>query len=59
MDKVADDICLNAQDMFEGASGISLNGLKSTKMKALCIQWEKRKEGYIPDLKLPTISRNY
>ena len=31
IDKAEDDICFNAQDMFEGSSSIGLNGLKYTE----------------------------
>ena len=31
IDEAEDDICFNAQDMFEGSSCIGLNGLKYTE----------------------------
>ena len=49
----AEDICFNAQDMFGGASCVGLNGLKYTEDEST-VEWEKRKEGYSPDIKLPT-----
>ena len=44
IDKSEDDICFNAQDMFEGSSCIGLNGLKYTEDENT-VEWEKRKEG--------------
>ena len=52
-DEAEDDICFNAQDMFEGASCVGLNRLKYTEDKST-VEWEKRKEGYSPDIKLLT-----
>ena len=55
IDEAEDDICFNAQDMFEGSSCIGLNGLKYTEDEFQnTVEWEKRKEGYCPDIKLPT-----
>ena len=53
IDEAEDDICFNAQDMFEGSSCFGLNGLKYTEDEST-VEWEKRKEGYTPDLKLPS-----
>ena len=39
--------------MFEGSSCVGLNGLKYTEDKST-VEWEKRKEGYSPDIILPT-----
>ena len=41
--------------MFKGASTVGLNGLKCTNLNVeSTVEWEKRKEVFIPDLKLPT-----
>ena len=48
IDKADDNICFNAQDMFEVASAKSLNGLKYTEDESI-FEWEKRKERYTPD----------
>ena len=53
IDEAKDDICFNAQDMFEGSSCVGLNGLKYTEDENT-VEWEKRKEGYNPDTILPT-----
>ena len=53
IDEAEDDICFNAQDMVEGSSCIGLNGLKYTEDENT-VEWEKRKEGYNHDTKLPT-----
>ena len=50
IDEAEDNICFNAQ---EGSSYIGLNGLKYTEDE-ITVEWEKRKEGYTPDLKLPS-----
>ena len=39
--------------MFEGFLCIGLNGLKYMEDEST-VEWEKRKEGYRPDIKLPT-----
>ena len=59
IEKAEDDICFNAQDLFEGASDISLNGLKNTKdMKAL-LNGKKEKKDTLQTLNSQPISRNY
>ena len=53
--KAEANICIDAKELFEGASGISLNGLQYTKAENKS-EWERRKDKYSLNLKLPTLS---
>ena len=46
-----DDICFNSKDVFDESRVVSLIGLKYTEDEST-VDWEKRRESYITDMKL-------
>ena len=58
IDEAEDDICFNAQDMFEGSSCVGLNGLKYTEDENT-VEWEKGKKDIIQTPYSQQISKNY
>jgi hypothetical protein len=52
IDEAEDDICFNAKYIFDESKVVSLIGLKYTDDENT-VSWEKRKEKYVSDTKIP------